>query len=126
MYLVDMDGVLTNFLDGVCKVYNKRLEDLNLDIDMHLNFAPTPKEFWYWIDLVGEKFWAGLETTVYYDYLMEFLKDKEWYICTSPSRHETSFSGKKLWLKKNFSKMTMRKNVACSESMEESLFKFLV
>ena len=98
--LVDMDGVLTNFIKGLT-------QSLNLDYDDVLGTWPKGKflleevfglsedEVWRKIDSLGESFWENLE---YYSHAQEL-----WdlcsnygtvYICTSPSKDPSCFSGK--------------------------------
>jgi 5'(3')-deoxyribonucleotidase len=43
-----------------------------------------------------------MPTTEYFDMILEYLKDKEWYILSSPTRSSKSLSGKHEWIKRHF------------------------
>lgn len=108
--LVDLDGVLVDFVGGALAVLGKsvrerrailatwprgveRLYDvLGMDVD----------EFWEEIRVRGPRFWQGLSA---YPWAFHFLDRLELYgrvvICTTPSKDPASAQGKLLWIKNN-------------------------
>lgn len=87
----DMDGCLTDF--------NKQLSEL-------LGY-PAPKEFgndpkiWAAISKAGEEFWSEMEWISGARRLWDEIKKFHPTILSAPTRHPSSVSGKKKWLREN-------------------------
>lgn len=90
---VDLDGVLTDFEKKLAETLGKKLE-------RGWDFGNDPK-VWAKIDEAGEAFWTNMEWMSDGHELWDFIKDFKPTVLTAPSRHETSKSGKKIWLKEN-------------------------
>lgn len=108
--LLDMDGVCTNFVKGICltvkKDYQQAIDswpkgeyDLTrvLDID--------PQMLWASIDAQGMAFWRNLESYPWFEQLYDslvLLVDSRVIFTTVPSWSASSFAGKILWLQRRF------------------------
>lgn len=104
--LVDMDGVLCAFVERAyecCGVPADHIDLLQEKIarwdDVHVPLHMTPDQMWAKIDDWGEHFWShmkwrrwGLRTLR----KAEALGDV--YLCSSPSKHPGSRSGKAKWV----------------------------
>ncbi len=90
---VDLDGVLTDFEKKLAETLGKKL-------DREWDFGNDPK-VWAKIDDAGEEFWVTMEWMPDGHELWDYIKDFKPTVLTSPSRHPTSKSGKKIWLKEN-------------------------
>jgi hypothetical protein len=90
---LDLDGVVTDFKKKLAETLGKKL-------DRGWDFGNDPK-VWAKIDDAGEKFWTEMEWMSDGHELWDFIKDFKPTVLTAPSRHETSKSGKKIWLKEN-------------------------
>lgn len=101
LYL-DVDGVLANFVGGFLKLIER--EDYTVEkFGFYEDLGMTTYTFWQIIDEQGEKFWRNLKPYPWKDQLLKEVrafkrKGNEVFICTSPSRHPSSWSGKKFWL----------------------------
>lgn len=100
---LDMDGVLCDFVGGVCRLFEvdqHALEQAWGDAyDICVPLGVTPDELWSRIDAAGPTFWSNLEP-------YPWAKDL-WFQCnivgrttilTSPSWHPSSLEGKLQWL----------------------------
>jgi 5'(3')-deoxyribonucleotidase len=102
--LLDLDGVLVDFLEGVYKLHGKIEGDL-VGHDIHLKYGMSEAEFW---DPMGHDFWANLS---FLPDGIAILEQVEHYfgvnnICvlTSPLRNPDSLSGKLEWIQTNLPK----------------------
>lgn len=89
---VDMDGVLTDFDLKASELLDVPRDDVQDYIKEH------SKRSWFKIDRAGENFWKNMK---WMPDGKELWKNVEIYrptILTSPSRHPSSFEGKKKWL----------------------------
>jgi len=115
--LLDMDGVLVDFVGGVCKLFEISRDDLNkhwtlgewnivppLGRAIGMRDAFNTTMFWNEINDGGEKFWLELEEMPWIDDLIKMVEDitDDWHIVTSPSYLPCSYSGKIKWLKNWF------------------------
>jgi len=114
--MLDMDGVVTDWIGGVCNLLGVPLDKLSLlwppgkyDIELALSAyferEFTEDELWDRINHAEkfEGFWRHLEMLPWAQQLLDLVEDmgSEWYYCTSPSRHASSFSGKRLWMQRH-------------------------
>jgi hypothetical protein len=90
---VDMDGVLTDFDKQIADLLKKPLKR-NWDFG---------SESWIWkkIDKAGKDFWAKMPWMPSGKKLWNALKKYNPTILTAPSRHSSSKTGKRLWLKEH-------------------------
>lgn len=104
--LLDMDGVLCNFVGGCCKVLNKNeqkvLQDWPINqYDVEPVFGVTTEQLWTAINSGGKDFWANLEE---YSWAKELYKECQnygnVYFLTSPSIDPQSLAGKLEWIQK--------------------------
>lgn len=104
--LLDLDGVLVDFVKGVCKLHGKEnpyIDDANHGhFDMDKIWGMTPKEFW---GPCGYSFWANLEFHSEAEELLGILADTPGWnsvcILTSPCDTDGCVDGKRDWVKKN-------------------------
>ena len=108
--LLDMDGVLVDFISGACAAWGVSSEDVlrywqpgEWDIVhplcLALGFPEPISNNQFWARLEGDSFWLGLEPLPWLDDLLELVKGytKDWHIVTSPSLCPTSYDGKVKW-----------------------------
>lgn len=106
--LLDMDGVLADFLGGVSKRHNRPLPYVDLKWlgiwDTEKGWGITPEEFWAPVD--DFEFWEGLEKTPEADKIVKLAEEKfgpqNVAILTAPSKSPFCFTGKRAWLEKNY------------------------
>lgn len=107
MIFIDMDGVLTRFVEGTQKVHSISDWELNQSFeagvyDIAEAYGLSQTEFWSEIDRMGEAFWEGLEP--YHNNLLlpQLLDEKglEYMILTSPPLASHAAAGKIDWMKK--------------------------
>lgn len=104
----DMDGVLTDFekrfVDMLRKegreYFSKQVID-QVTRPKHLKALEGEKEFWNFIDNMGEEFWAQMPWMPNGRQLWDFIKTYDPIILTSPSYHNTSRLGKTQWVQQN-------------------------
>ena len=90
---VDLDGVLTDFDKQLAELLNKKLV-------RGWDFGNDPK-VWAKIAHAGEKFWSEMAWMPDGHDLWEYIKDFKPTVLTAPTRHPSSKTGKKIWLKEN-------------------------
>lgn len=109
MILMDMDGVMVDFVGGAARLFDRDVEELmeswpagQFDICPVLGVSAT--QFWSRIDRAGEEWWAYLEDYPWTRDLIEMMSvhDGGFVISTSPSRSCHSSSGKVRWLQSRF------------------------
>ena len=107
-FLLDMDGVLSDFLSGALKLFNRELRR-NITIEEYISvggfdiskvYDISVSKFWHIID--NEKnFWLNLKPFDWSIDLLRFLKELgEVTIVTSPSQDYKCVSQKLEWLDK--------------------------
>jgi len=107
--LVDMDGVLVDWVRATCLLFERDPEEVYENWDsqhkgLHRQLGITIDEMFSRIDALGTDFWSGLPDFAWTTEMLAWLDDVcdeygvPWYICSSPSRHPTSLSGKKMWI----------------------------
>ncbi len=103
--LCDMDGVLTNFVKGVCKLHNRPdpyTDPANFhQFNMNIIWGMTAAEFW---SKCGYDFWFGLEFTPEAYDLLAYLRGKvgaeNVCLLTAPCRTLGCVDGKRDWVDK--------------------------
>jgi len=104
--LLDMDGVLCNFVRECCKILNideqKVLQNWPVNqYDVEPVFGVTTEELWGAINAKGKDFWANLEEYNWSKQLYnECQKYGDVYFLTIPSNDPQSLVGKVEWIKK--------------------------
>lgn len=82
--LVDMDGVLADFVGGVRDLFGFNEPWPIGAYDVPTAFGITPQEMWEAIDNEFD-FWLNLEPLPWLDELLRMLEGCDWWISTSPS-----------------------------------------
>lgn len=101
--LLDMDGVLSNFMGGVSKVFNIDVEKYH-SWDVHKVFELTEEQFWNTIHEHNPMFWSCLEPYEWAHYLVKIIQEMsdDIYICTSPYQHRYCYGQKYEWISRYF------------------------
>lgn len=99
--LVDMDGVVTDFVSGVYRLFGK---DLAANPVVTWNFFEawdlTAMDFWGEIDRAGEAFWVGLQPYPWAQELFDFCRSQApVYFCSSAALSPFAWSGKIRWIR---------------------------
>ena len=102
--LLDMDGVLSQFVDASCRFFGTTEEELikkwppkEYNIETVLNVTET--ELWGKINGAGQKFWSEMPEYTWAKSLYEECKKYgEVYFLTSPSSEPCSLAGKLEWI----------------------------
>jgi 5'(3')-deoxyribonucleotidase len=102
--LLDVDGVLADFVGAVLKLVNKPKVKINR-WDFHEQICMTANELWATIDLVGHDFWANIPMLPWVNKLIDVVYRHgmvdNTLLCTSPSLSDECNSGKIAWIRKN-------------------------
>lgn len=103
--LVDMDGVLTDFVGAAITAHGKRPETVLAKWParthwLHEVLRVNLPEFWRPLNAQGEAFWRELAPYPWASTLLEWVQrvPPNWAICTSPSRDPACPRGKMEWL----------------------------
>jgi len=104
---LDLDGVLADFVGGICKAHNKpnpHTIGQSGDWDIPKLWGMTEEEFYRPCEF--ELFWMELELTpearnLYHGLRCAFGEDNITFL-TKPTRSASAYSGKYRWIKKNF------------------------
>lgn len=103
MYLLDMDGVCTDFVRHALPLFGRDPEEVVEQENMEAHLGITAKEFWSTIDKVGAEWWATMPQTPECDDILNMLATFGTYIfASSPSNSVHALTGKALWLKNKF------------------------
>jgi len=102
--LLDLDGVLCDFVGRVCEIFDLNRAKIvaswpigvsNISIAIGI---PEPKMLEV-INGMGDEFWIGIKLYDWADELFDFCQDLALtYILSRPTHHPTSLSGKVRWL----------------------------
>ena len=104
--LLDLDGVMTQFSEGVAKLFDIPTEVMIENwpggwFAIEKALGITPNEMWKTIDAEGESFWANLEETPWARDLYEkCLELAPVFFLTAPSKKPHSLAGKMQWISK--------------------------
>ena len=120
--LIDLDGVLTDFVGACCKVHH--MEDPYKDgenageFDLAKLFDMSDTEFWH--PLNKQSFWVNMKKTKEADQIVDIVEKKfgkeNCAILTSPSDSELSIVGKINWVKDHYPQFKRRIIVAACKS----------
>jgi len=102
---VDMDGVLADFVHGICKAHNR--PNPYSDPSNHGNFSidsiwgMSPALFW---KPANAEFWRNLSVTDIYTDIVDVLTPFQLDLCvlSSPSKTEGCIAAKEAWLREYF------------------------
>jgi hypothetical protein len=105
----DMDGVLTDFEKRFYEMvqkegpkYYSKQELEGIQRPKHFEKKLGEKEFWKFIDeYIGLKFWTGMDWMPQGKELWNFISPYKPKILSSPSQHNSSRLGKRLWVKEH-------------------------
>ncbi len=108
---IDMDGVLCDFISKAMDVHGAAFVPGNYPAGewaVEKVLGIDEKEFWRRIDNASPNFWPELAPYPWKNelLLMASLHFPAMSILTSPSRHESCFSGKRQWAKKHLDPST--------------------
>lgn len=112
--LIDMDGVVVDFVRAACAALNDFNGDFSIDdgqvvrdwdsahYSLERQLGISTDSLWEAIDWQGELFWKYMPTYPWTDALLGWLSDSglRWYFCTTPSRSGASASGKVQWMQR--------------------------
>jgi 5'(3')-deoxyribonucleotidase len=103
--LLDMDGVLADFVGEVEEIFNFPLAGkINEHDDFWSVLGQSPNDFWNHKDINKTEFWENLAKYSWADELVSILHyyAKEVHICSSPSLAVPAFSGKAKWIENHY------------------------
>lgn len=101
---LDMDGVIVDFVGGVCDLFEVNRDDLLKDWPkgskgIHKALGIDLDLMWDQIDVCGQDFWENLRP---YQHSFKFYKKLvvlgDVIICTSPARDPSCVAGKRAWM----------------------------
>jgi 5'(3')-deoxyribonucleotidase/ribosomal protein L37E len=104
--LLDLDGVMTQFSEGVAKLFNIPTEVMIENwpggwFAIEEAIGISTDEMWEMIKAEGERFWANLEETPWARELYEKCQElAPVFFLTAPSRDPYSLAGKMQWIYK--------------------------
>lgn len=103
MIFVDMDGVVADFVAGVCDLHGKPVEDVDC-WDFYEKWGIDEDQFWEPVNAAGRDFWASLKPFDWFDELVAVVKeaDPDFFILTKPSRQASCLAGKLDWIHRHF------------------------
>lgn len=103
--LLDMDGVITDFVGRAIEIHGKRPETVLANWPrgthwLHEVLKTDLPGFWRPINAQGERFWRDLSPYPWARALLDWIEavPENWAICTSPSRDPACPRGKMEWL----------------------------
>lgn len=105
--LLDVDGVLANFVQGACDLHGVENPYLRKDSAGHYDIVKLlgmpDKEFW---EPLGQDFWADLPKMEHADTIVELLEltygRDNICILTKPCKTVGCADGKRIWLRKHY------------------------
>jgi len=107
--LLDMDGVLCDFVGGVDQLFDFKGAHTPDEYDIWDAYGVNEAKMWERINGEGNSFWKNLERFSWFDYLVDFcnlVSGSQTYLCTVPSIdplcEPASVAGKIEWINKNF------------------------
>jgi len=144
--LLDMDGVLTDFVGAALQVHGIGRKEFDVVYERYpavYDFHPlgmTDDEFWEPINKAGSKFWRDIKPTPWYDSMITLVEKsvgRNWYIVTSPSRDRSACClGKCLWVEQHlgqsfdrmiptgYKHLLARKDAILIDDRQETVEKF--
>lgn len=100
-YFLDLDGVVVNFADSVCQLFNRPDLIGNHEWDMHEPLGITDAELWKKINEQGPEWWERLPEYPWANELISMLGDN-FYIVSSPSTSLPAMLGKIKYIQNRF------------------------
>jgi hypothetical protein len=110
VFLLDMDGVVSNFMHAACRLFGRDYASFIADWPKG-EYAAAPRfdmetaEFWSTIEEAGVSFWSDMQE---YPWAMGMISKLQEYgtvvFCTSPSWNPYAAAGKIMWLQARFGK----------------------
>lgn len=96
--LLDVDGVLANFCEGVGVLFNKTDYEFS-DWKFYEEWGLTDEEFWQKID-AAPHFWENLPQYEWFDDILSAVRDTSipFTLMTSPSFSPNCYYGKRKWI----------------------------
>ena len=99
--LLDMDGVMVNFLDAFLAMLDSKVKQEEItQWDFCAQLGLTEKQFWDKIEFAGAGFWATLPKYPWSDELFKALGDYDITYLTNPGNSEAALCGKLRWVRK--------------------------
>ena len=104
MILLDMDGVLCDFVGSAARLFGKNPSYVYANWKGDHDACPaeigvSPEKLWEKIEAEGEAFWTGLEPYPWAKEMYEWLVSKDdVVILTKPNYHPSCVAGKLAWL----------------------------
>lgn len=142
--LLDIDGVLNNFIRGACKIFNRDYDSLisswplgiwNMEVALNI----PASEFYSTIDHAGIDFWANLPEFSHTRSMIKFCQDlAPTYLVTTPTLDPSCHHGKMIWIQNVFGRnfkdyvLTPRKELCAApyhvlvDDNEENIKKFII
>lgn len=127
--LLDMDGVVVDFVRGVLKWYGSDVSYGDITWNLEKTVAPTlePSVFW---DNLGYDFWVNLPFTpkgqLLTQYVLQMFGEENVCICTSPCRTPGSIEGKIEWIRRHIPQLQRRFMVTPVKEFAASKNRFLL
>lgn len=105
MILLDMDGVVADFVGAACAAHGRTTDGVDC-WNFFEKWGITEDEFWAPINAGGREFWANLEPYPWFDELVSMVSmaDPKFYLCTKPSTQADCLAGKMDWIHRHFGK----------------------
>lgn len=104
--LLDLDGVLVDFVGGMCASHNRPDPFENGHTDYYLEHAWDMSLSEFWKPSENAEWWEDLPKTPEADYIVQLVEDYVGFdnvcILTSPIDHPQSLAGKVQWIIKNY------------------------
>lgn len=102
--LLDVDGVLADWVGGCAALFNRDPANLNWSetTDMAVALGVSGNAMWRRIDEAGAEFWVNLDPYPWVDELWDAANDvAPTTLLTSPSHHPSSLAGKLQWMNRH-------------------------
>lgn len=98
--LVDMDGVLVDFVGGSFRALGRSVPFDEIRWDYYSQLGMTEDDFWHAIHAIGSDFWSNLDPLPWCRDLIRIVGEicPTWEIASTPSKHPSAQSGKAEWL----------------------------
>lgn len=100
MIILDMDGVLTDFVKAALPLFGKDIDYPITKTNMEEALGITTNEFWGAIEKAGHDWWANMPETLECDEILNLCQ--HFVISTSPLMSVHAVTGKIEWLRKKF------------------------
>lgn len=117
MILLDMDGVLCDFVGEACELHGRDPATVTR-WDFYAGWGMTAADFWRPINHQGRDFWARLQPYPWAAELIEAVAkaDPDFHVCTTPSASPESLAGKLDWLHAHFGRRFRRYHMTPSKA----------